>query len=117
MANVTIDGFLLKTPSTISYGTYRISKSGRLASGLMTMDIIAIKRRIDLVWNSLSGAHLSDIIAMLDAKTFYTITFPDSKVAGGIATMTAYVGDVNLDLFRSDGSRIWKDVKLPFIEQ
>jgi len=114
---ITLDGTTIKSPTGLKYGIFRLSKSGRLASGKMIMDVIAIKRRIDLTWASIQGNHLGDIIDLLDAKVFYTITFPDPKVAGGMASMSAYVGDVNLDFFRSDGNRVWKDVTLPFIEQ
>lgn len=114
---ITIDGTQIKSPSKLKPGIFRLSKSGRLASGKMTIDLIAIKRRIDLTWDAISGDDMAQILDLLDANVFYTVTFPDPKTPGAQATMKAYVGDINLDLFRNDGKRVWKGVTLPFIEQ
>lgn len=114
---VIIDGVQIKAPTDLKVGHFRLSKSGRVASGLMTMDIIAIKRRIDLTWAAISGKHLNVIIDVLDANTFYEVQYEDPKNVEGLTTMTAYVGDVNQTLFRSDGSRVWRNVTLPLIEQ
>lgn len=114
---VRIDGVQIKSPSDLKAGTFRLSKSGRLSSGLMVMDIIAQKRRIDLTWKAISGKHLNLIVDLIDTNTFYTIEFPDPKRGGEMATMVAYVGDVNQTLFRTDGKYVWTDVTLGFIER
>jgi hypothetical protein len=114
---IKIDGTMIKSPTALKHGKFRLSKSGRLASGLMTMDIIAIKRRIDLSWEVISGKQMSNILDLLDANTFYTIEFPDPKDPFKQSTMTAYVGDVNLEYLRSDFDRVWKNITLPFIER
>lgn len=114
---IKIDGVQIKSPTKLKHGKFRLSKSGRLSSGLMTMDIIAIKRRIDLTYAAISGREMQVILDLVDANVFYTIEFPDPKDPFKQSTMIAYIGDINLDYLRSGYDRIWKDVTFPFIER
>lgn len=117
MNTVIIDGVAIKNPSNIDVGIFRLSKSGRLSSGKMTMEIIAQKRRIDLTWAAIRGTDLNQILDVLDANIFYNVQYVDPKDPDKLSTMIAYVGDINQTLHRTDGSRIWKNVTLPLIEQ
>ena len=113
---IKVNGFTLPSPHDFEVGTFRLTKSARLASGLMTMDFIAQKVRIDLSWKSISGTDMAAIMAILDADVFYTVEYPDD--AGNIQkTFTGYVGDIKRKMHRSDGKRVWKDVVIPFIQQ
>lgn len=119
MAVVKIDSTIIKQPHEVKIGVFRLSKSGRLSSGKMVMDIIALKRRVDLKWNSIRGKDLKSIMDLLNNNTFYTIEYPDPGTETGLASMTAYVGDINADWHRyeTDSTHIYKNVTLPFIEQ
>jgi hypothetical protein len=114
---ITIDGTPIKSPHDYKVSIYRLSKSGRLSSGLMVMDIVAKKRRLDLKWLSIKGSDLNNLITLLDANTFYTVSYPDPVNPTGQSTMTAYVGDISQVLFYSDNNRVWKDVSIALIER
>ena len=111
-----IAGTTVKTPTELKIGRFDLSKSGRTASGKMVMDIIATKRRVDVVWKMLPDDELQKIIDTIAAnKPFFTLTYPD---AGGSATMTCYAGDINTSLWHTkNGVRYWEEVSLAFIEQ
>ena len=107
----------IKTPTELKVGVFRLSKADRTQSGKMVMEIIAIKRRLDLKWSVISDTDLQQMMNILDSGTFYTVEYVDPK-NGETATITAYVGDINQSAWQKPGStRYWKDVSLALIEQ
>lgn len=112
-----INGHIIKTPTELKVGVFRISKAERLANGDMSLDIIAVKRRLDCTWAVISAIELQQIMDILDSGTFYTVEYIDPK-NGEAGTITAYVGDINQSAwYRKDGIRFWKDVSLALIER
>jgi hypothetical protein len=111
-----IAGTTVKTPTELKIGRFDLSKSGRTASGKMVMDIIATKRRVDVVWKMLPDDELQKIIDTITAnKPFFTLEYPD---AGGTKTMTCYAGDIVTSLWHTkNGVRYWEEISIPFIEQ
>ena len=111
-----IAGVTVKTPNDIKIGRFDLSKSSRTASGKMVMDIIATKRRVDVIWKMLPDDELQKIIDTIAAnKPFFTLEYPD---AGGTKTMTCYAGDILTSLWHTkNGVRFWEDVQISFIEQ
>ena len=111
-----IAGMTVATPSELKVGRFDISKSDRVASGKMVMEIIATKRRVDVVWKYIKDDELQTIIDTITAnKPFFTLEYPD---AGGTQTMTCYSGDIMTGLWHTVGNiRYWQDVSIGFIEQ
>jgi len=111
-----IAGVTVKTPSELKIGRFDITKSNRSASGKMMMEIIATKRRVDVVWKMLKDSELQQILDLITAnKPFFSLEYPD---AGGTKTMTCYAGDINAGLWHTkNGIRYWQDVSIAFIEQ
>ena len=111
-----IAGVTVKTPTELKVGRYDLSKSSRTSSGKMVMDVIATKRRVDVVWRMLPDNELKKIIDVIAAnKPFFSLKYPD---AGGQKTMTCYVGDIVTSFYHTIGGvRYWSDVSIPFIEQ
>jgi len=111
-----IAGVTVKTPSELKVGRFDLTKSNRTASGRMTMELIATKRRVDCVWRMVPDNELQKIIDTITAnKPFFTLEYPD---AGGQMTMTCYAGDINAGLWHTkNGIRYWQDVSIAFIEQ
>lgn len=111
-----IAGITVKAPTEVKVGRFNLSKSSRTVSGKMVMDIIATKRRVDVVWKMLPDSELQKIINAITAnKPFFSLQYPD---AGGQKTMTCYVGDIVTSLYHTIGGvRYWSDVSIPFIEQ
>lgn len=114
---VLIDGIQVKTPTGLKVGTFRITKSERLASGRMAMEIIAVKRRLDLSYAIIEDTDLKQLLDLLDAKVFHEVVYPDPQ-NGEQATITAYVGDTGQEAGqRIAGTRYWQDVSVALIEQ
>jgi hypothetical protein len=111
-----IAGTTVAAPAELKVGRFDISKSDRVASGKMVMEIIATKRRVDVVWGMLPDDKLATIIDTITAnKPFFTLEYPD---AGGSQTMTCYSGDIMTGLWHTVGGvRYWEEVTIPFIEQ
>lgn len=112
-----INGTTIKTPTNLKVGVFRITKAERLASGKMAMEIIAVKRRLDLSWEVIDDASLQQIIGLLESKVFSTVTYPDPQ-GGEATTITAYVGDVAQEAWQKlQGTRYWRGVSIALIEQ
>jgi hypothetical protein len=111
-----IAGITVKAPTELKVGRFDLSKSGRTASGKMVMELIATKRRVDVVWKMLTDSELQTIIDTITAnKPFFSLEYPD---AGGSKTMTCYAGDVVTSLWHTkNGIRYWEEVSIGFIEQ
>jgi hypothetical protein len=111
-----IAGVEVANPAEVSIGRFDLTKSGRTASGKMVMDIVATKRRVDVVWKMIKDSELQTIINTITAnKPFFSLTYPD---AGGTKTMTCYAGDITTSLWHTvNGVRYWQEVSIPFIEQ
>jgi hypothetical protein len=111
-----IAGVTVKTPSELKVGRFDITKSNRAASGKMMMELIATKRRVDVVWKMVADSELQTIIDTITAnKPFFSLEYPD---AGGTKSMTCYAGDVVTSLWHTkNGVRYWEEVSIGFIEQ
>lgn len=111
-----IAGVAVAAPSEVKVGRFDLTKSERMASGRMVMEIIATKRRVDVAWKYLTDSELDTIISTITAnKPFFTVQFPD---AGGNTTMTCYSGDITTSLWHTrNGVRYWEEVSIAFIEQ
>jgi hypothetical protein len=111
-----IAGVSVKAPADLKLGRFDLTKSGRTASGKMMMDLIATKRRVDVVWKMLTDSELQTIIDTITAnKPFFSLEYPD---AGGTKTMTCYAGDIVTSLWHTkNGIRYWEEISIPFIEQ
>ena len=114
---MTIDGNTIQTPTELKLGVFRISKSERLASGKMAMEIIAVKRRLDLTYAIITAANLKTIMDALDGTVFHTVVYPDPQ-SGEATSITAYAGDVsNVAGQKIGGTRYYQDVSISLIEQ
>ena len=111
-----IAGVSVKAPTDLKIGRFDLTKSGRTASGKMVMDIIATKRRVDVVWKMLTDSELENIIDTITAnKPFFSLEYPDT---GGSKSMICYAGDIVTSLWHTkNGVRYWEEVSIGFIEQ
>lgn len=111
-----INGINIQTPTDLKVGVFRITKSERAASGRMIMEIIAIKRRLDMRWELITDIELQKILNTLESRVFHTVVYPDPQ-KGENATITAYAGDINTDIWQKVGSRYWQNVSISLVEQ
>jgi len=116
---ITINGVVIKTPSTFKISHYNLTKSGRVASGKMTMELVAKKKKLFLTYSALSGADLKNILDLIDGtEMFFTVGFYD--VTNQYRTITAYVGEIPMPLHRRtsiEDNTVWKDIDFNLIEQ
>jgi len=110
-----INGTSIKEPTDFDVEKYKLSKSGRVASGKMTMEIIAKKKKFNFSYAVLSGTELETITDILDSNTaFYSFSFVEN---GDTKTYNIYPGAIKFKKFRTDGVWYWKDVQFSLIEQ
>jgi hypothetical protein len=115
--NFQIDGVTIKTPHTFRIERFRITKSNRLASGSMSMELVAKKRKFYFTYDAIES---SDLNIILDAlwetdNLFYTLSYIESNER---KTAIVYVGSIPTELHRTDDSNwVWKNVTFDLIER
>jgi len=114
---VLINAQQVAQPGSLEVGKFRLTKSSRTAAGTMVMDLIAIKRQVQLGWNHISGTDLETVLDILDGGVFHELTFPDPQ-GGESTTITVYVGDIAYKAWHfRDGVRYWENVSVTLIER
>lgn len=113
--NVKINGIAIKNPTSWDVEEYKLTKAGRVATGDMTMDVIAKKRKFNLSYEVLSGKDLEAIRNILYSDdSFYTLEYEDDNL---LRSAIVYVGAITRSRFRTDGVWYWRDVQFSLIEQ
>lgn len=121
---IKINSVIIPTPSDYSVSVNDISKAERMASGIIKIDIIATKRKIELSYRYLSQVDLASILQSFQIGTgtsaqysFFTVEYPD-PVTGALRTGTFYVGDRSAGAIDYQNNTMrWKDIKFNLIEQ
>ena len=111
-----LNGVPIKRPSTFKISKYMLTKSGRLASGDMTADIVAKKRKFFLNWKAIDSTDFNvilDIIWETD-KFFYDLEYVENNE---VKHTTVYSGEIPANLHKTGDIWVWKDVELHFIER
>lgn len=114
---IKINGEKIKEPTSKTLDSYNLTKSGRVSSGKMTMELVGKKRTLQVSYEVLAGYDLEQIRRLIDGNAmFFTVEFDDSD---GIHSMVAYAGAIHRDYFRSDTKFgwYWKNVEFQLIEQ
>ena len=101
MALFKVDGVVIKTPSSYSWGLQDVSAadSGRTEDAQMHKNRIAQKRKLSLSWNNPTQEETAILLQQFNPE-YVDITYPDS-MSGNQETRTFYVGD------RSAPMKIW----------
>lgn len=114
---LTINNTQVRTPTELKVATFRISRAERLASGLMSMEIVAVKRRLDLNYSFILETDIKLIMDLLESKVYHTVVYPDSQ-KGESHTITVYLGDIGQNAGqRIANTRYWRDVSIALIER
>lgn len=112
---IKINGTAIKTPHELTVERYNLTKSGRVASGKMTMDLVAKKRKLNLSYEVISGEDFQQILDLIDTEEmFFTVEWLDHK---GWQKATCYVGAIPNTYFRRNQGWYYKNVKFALIEQ
>lgn len=115
--NIRVNGVRIKQPKNPSLSDYNLTKSGRTASGKMTMDLVAKKKKLFLDYEILSGKELDTILKQINGRDmFFNVEYVENGVT---KSFTGYVGEIERTLHRSGNLSgwYWTDVSFNFIEQ
>ena len=105
----------IRQPDDFGIEKYDLSKSGRLASGRMVMDIVAKKRKFTFAYKVISGREMDLLLSAIDT---YTAFFPIVYIENGVEkSAIVYSGAKKAKKFRTDGVWYWKDFTFDLIEQ
>jgi hypothetical protein len=118
---ITINGTVIKTPTTFEPEIYPLTKGGRTTDGSMQLEFVADKRKWTFKYAAITGADWYPIAALLQGSgnLFLTITFPEN---GGQGSATVYRGAVKVvgTLLRVDpdpNKWVYTDIEFSLIEQ
>lgn len=113
---IQVDGVTIKTPpDDIGIESYNLTKSGRVVSGLMMLDIIARKRKFTFSYPILSSTQMQVILDRIDGGlNFMTLSYVDANVT---KTATVYAGAIKKRKARSGNIWYYKDVSFDLIER
>lgn len=112
---IKINDTQIKNPTEFTIERYNLTKAGRVASGLMVMDLIAKKRKFLLRYSVISGPELTSILNLIDGSSvFFTVEYQENGVT---KTATCYAGHIPSDRFRTDGVWYWRNVNFDLIER
>ncbi|MMZ45711.1 hypothetical protein D3C75_232990 [compost metagenome] len=112
-----IDGVKIKHPGEGNFGqeSYNLTKSGRVASGKMTIDLVAKKRKFTFRYEVISSIDLKVILNLIDGnKMFFKLTYIEDNVT---RDCTVYAGAIKKQLKRTGSVWYYVDVTFDLIEQ
>lgn len=116
MALLTIGSTALPTPSSYQIGVMDITNAERNAQGLMLIERIAQKRKIEISYAYLSASDLASIMS-LTAPIFYNLTYLD-PATNTYVTGSFYNGDRTMGMIDFQGGvPRYKDLSIHFIER
>lgn len=114
----SINGVSIKEPDVFQISRFNLTKSGRLASGLMTMDFVAKKRKFFFTYNVISSKEMKKILDLIDTEEmFFLLGYYEN---GEYKEATCYVGEIPSEKFRTapvGGLWYWKNFNFNLIEQ
>lgn len=116
LALLTIGGVDMPTPTEMNISYMDLSKAERNANGLMIIERVATKRKLEIKYSYLTSANLSKLLNAV-APTFYNVTFLDVKT-GAYQTASMYCGDRSVGwLDFIDSVPRYKDLSFDLIER
>jgi len=115
MQVLTLAGQSIKQPKDFKIDSFNLTKAGRVATGDMTLEYIATKRKFYFEYEVLRGDDLDTIKDIIEGTTmFFTLTYKDNDNAKSVIV---YAGSLEKTQFRTDGKWVWKDISFDLIEQ
>lgn len=105
---------LLPSPQKFAITEREICREGRLASGKLVKDVIAVKRTFRLEYNILSATDLNTILTEYDRHTFLSFKYPDRGVT---KTATVAFTEMPRELFRTGAVEQWRNIVFTLVEQ
>lgn len=112
-----VNGTYIPDPSSLQWGIQSVSdqNAGRTTDGKMHVNLITRKRKLELAWNNVDFATVSEILQAVNPETF-SVTYLDALTNTRL-TKTFYVGDRSAMVYSySDGYKRYTNVAFNIIE-
>lgn len=116
-AQLWINDTPIKHPGLQNFGveSYNLTKSGRVASGKMVIELIAKKRKFTFRYEVLSHIELRTLTNLIDGTAmFFTLKYVEDNVT---KSAVVYAGAVKKTPIRTGNVWYYKDVSFDLIEQ
>lgn len=118
MANFTINGRVIKNPSTFKVERYNVTTMERLANADMVGDLVAKKLKFYFTYEAISGEDLDNILEAIwtHDSLFFTLNYTENGVD---KTSEVYVGSIPADLHKAGTTTnwVWKNVNFNLIQR
>lgn len=114
--SLSISGIPIKTPTTLGFESYNLTKSGRVVSGDMTMEIINKKRKFTFAYDVISHVQMNNILNLIDDVSipFFTLSYIDGNEA---KSAICYAGSIKKTPARTGSIWYYTSVSFDLIEQ
>lgn len=113
---IKINNTELPAPVEYQVGIMDLSKAERNANGLMIIERIATKRKIELSWLYLERSELAALLNLV-SPVFFMVEYLDPQT-NNKKSGTFYVGDRTCGALDYINGKIrWKDLKMNLIER
>lgn len=113
---IKINGVTIPIPAEYDVGIMDLSKAERNANGMMIIERIATKRKLELKYEYLNKEQLSSLLTRI-SSVFFQVEYIDPQL-NRRRTGTFYVGDRNMGVldYRNGNTR-YKGVSFNFVER
>lgn len=114
--NFKINGVAIKRPSAFKISRYVLTKSGRLANGKMTAEIVAKKRKFFFTYDAIDAPDAEKILNLIweSGEFFFTLEYVENNQT---KSARVYAGEIPADLHRTGDVWVWKNFNFNLIEQ
>ena len=112
-----LDSTTLPLPDDFDIEEYKLTKANRVASGLMVMELIALKSKFSIKYNLLTGEEMQILIDILFTPRIY---YEFEYLGNGdvVKTFTVYGGALKrTKAIANTGDWVYTDVTISLIEQ
>lgn len=116
--SLKLEGVAVPTPSSMEISREKIwsANTGRVESGKMTGDLVAIKHKLVIEWRVLTEAQISEIDSHI-SKAFFECTFRDPR-SNAWKTITVYAGTPTYHVYSyANGLPHYDGITVDLIEQ
>lgn len=116
--SIEVNGVMttMPTPTGLDVGIMDISKAERLANGLMNIERITTKQKLQVSYDYLSATNLKTILNAV-SPTFYNVQYHD-PLTNALRTTSMYCGDRSISFIDyRNGQPRYRGVSFDLIER
>ncbi len=113
-----VNGKRIKAPTELTVSSETLDNVERTVDGTMVVDIVGVKRKVDVCWEYLSKEDMTTLAKSVDGDKFTEISYNDN-FTGNLVTMTARSEGLTYQPHYDwvMGKIMWKCVSVSFTEK